>query len=40
MYWWPKYEEIKLRKKEGLRGRRPLNIGGAKLSEIRWPKAT
>jgi hypothetical protein len=32
----PLYEEIKLRKEEG-RGRRPLNTGGAKLSEVRWP---
>jgi hypothetical protein len=40
MYWWPKYKKIKLRKKEELRGRRPLNTGGTKLSEVRWPKAT
>jgi hypothetical protein len=36
-YWWPIYKEIKLRKKEELR---PLNTGGAKLSEVRWLKAT
>jgi len=35
MYWWPKYEEVKLRKKEKLRGQRPLNTGGAKLSRDR-----
>ena len=38
MYWWPKYKKIKLRKKEELRAE-ALNTGGAKLSEVRWPKA-
>ena len=37
--WWAIYEEIKLKKEEKLRGRRPLNTGGAKLGEVRWLKA-
>ena len=40
MNWWPIYEKIKLRKKERSRAEGLLNTGGAKLSEVRWPKDT
>jgi hypothetical protein len=33
------YEEIKLRKKEELKGLWPLNTEGTKLSKVRWLKA-